>query len=189
LSSLYILKEEGPDVPKFYLKSTIDHRTILKSLEENGKLKEAREKYLWPDTEFKSMKFKNDEGIEYSINTMIQKPVNFISWKKYNLIIFVYGGPGSQLVMKKYNSINTGFTTFLTSKNCVVVTIDTRGTKMRGERFMKQVYKNLGYLETQDVINVAKEMKKENWVNKVIGKFLKIKFTKSMDGVMEVTFH
>jgi dipeptidyl aminopeptidase/acylaminoacyl peptidase len=72
--------------------------------------------------------------------------------------------------MKKYNSINTGFTTFLTSKNCVVVTIDTRGTKMRGESFMKQVYKNLGYLETQDVINVAKEMKKENWVNKVVGK-------------------
>jgi hypothetical protein len=87
LSSLYILKEEGPDVPKFYLKSTNDHRTILKSLEENGKLKETREKYLWPETEFKSMKFKNDNGIEYSINTMIQKPVDFISWKKYNLFI------------------------------------------------------------------------------------------------------
>ena len=67
----------------------------------------------------------------------------------------------------------SGFTSFFTTENIVVMTIDTRGTKMKGENFMKQVYKNLGELETKDVIKVSERMKKEHWVDKIIGKKLK----------------
>jgi len=72
-------------------------------------------------------------------------------------------------VKKVFFSSNFVLNTWLSNKEMVVMSIDTRGTGFRGQQWMKQVYKKLGILEANDTIEIAKYMKKEHpWVDKVI---------------------
>jgi dipeptidyl-peptidase-4 len=93
------------------------------------------------------------------------KPVDFNPAKSYPLLMYVYGGPGSQTVNNHWSYQNHWFQ-HLTQLGYVVVSVDNRGTGNRGEEFKKCTYLQLGNLETVDQIEAAKYFGKLPYINK-----------------------
>lgn len=91
-----------------------------------------------------------------SLNYWMMKPKDVKAGKKHPLLMFLYGGPGSQQVLNQYYSNNDLWYQMLTQKGYIVVCVDARGTGGRGEAFKKCTYLHLGKYESEDQINAAK---------------------------------
>jgi len=78
------------------------------------------------------------------------KPVDFNPEKKYPVVIYVYGGPHSQLVTDSWLGGGGLFLNYLASLGYVVFTLDNRGTSNRGLEFEQAVFRNLGNKEVSD---------------------------------------
>lgn len=79
--------------------------------------------------------------------------------RKYPVLMFLYGGPGSQQVMNElrtYQMADYAWYQMLVQQGYVVVCVDNRGTGGRGEAFKKCTYLELGKYETQDQIAAAR---------------------------------
>ncbi|MCX7863051.1 MAG: S9 family peptidase [Bacteroidales bacterium] len=125
----------------------------IRILENNDELKQKLNQIQLSRKEF--VVLKTSEGIE--LNAWIMKPVPFESNKKYPVLFCIYGGPGSQEVLDRWD-YNSLWYQHLASKGIVVVAVDNRGTGARGAAFKKCTYRNLGKLETIDQIEAAKAL-------------------------------
>ncbi len=76
-------------------------------------------------------------------------PPNMDKSKKYPVLIYVYGGPHSQLVTNSFISGGV-FLEYLAQKGYIVFTLDNRGTSCRGAEFEKCIHRQLGKLEMED---------------------------------------
>ena len=76
-------------------------------------------------------------------------PPNMDPTKKYPCLIYVYGGPHSQLVTNSFMSGGV-FLEFMAEQGYVVFTLDNRGTQNRGADFEKCIHRNLGVKEVED---------------------------------------
>ncbi len=79
--------------------------------------------------------------------------------KRYPVLMFLYGGPGSQQVMNElrpYQIKDYAWYQMLVQQGYIVVCVDNRGTGGRGEAFKKCTYLELGKYETQDQIAAAR---------------------------------
>jgi dipeptidyl-peptidase-4 len=122
----------------------------IRTIKDNHKLKETINEYKFSQKEF--FTFQTTENIE--LNGWMIKPHDFDSSKKYPVLMYVYGGPGSQTVRNSWGS-NLWYQ-YLSSQGLIVVSVDNRGTGSRGEEFKKMTYKQLGKYETIDQIEAAK---------------------------------
>ncbi|MFT7458501.1 MAG: dipeptidyl-peptidase-4 [Planctomycetota bacterium] len=100
----------------------------------------ARDMSSWDYYDFK---IESGDKLFYTI----LKPKNFNTRKKYPLIQFVYGGPGPQLVRKKWGDL---FHQFLAQQGFIVLVADNRGTSHRGREFERAFYRQFGNLEVED---------------------------------------
>jgi dipeptidyl-peptidase 4 len=123
----------------------------IRDLVDNQKLNKTITDYKFVEKEFFS--FKTSEGIE--LNGWMMKPVDFDPNQKYPVLMYVYGGPGSQTVQNSWGGGGTWYQ-YLVSKGLIVVSVDNRGTGARGEEFKKMTYLQLGKYETIDQIEAAK---------------------------------
>lgn len=98
----------------------------------------------------------------YDLNAYIIKPYGFDPSKRYPVIMWQYSGPGSQQVS---NNWQLDWDFYAASQGYVVVCVDGRGTGYRGRAFSDVVYKQLGYYETIDQINAAKEVARMSFVD------------------------
>ncbi|MEG1555735.1 MAG: DPP IV N-terminal domain-containing protein [Bacteroidales bacterium] len=76
-------------------------------------------------------------------------PPHFDSTKKYPCIIYVYGGPHSQMVTNTFMS-GGSFLYYLSQRGYIIFTLDNRGTSNRGAEFEKTIHRRLGVLEIED---------------------------------------
>ncbi|MBR6332888.1 MAG: DPP IV N-terminal domain-containing protein [Bacteroidales bacterium] len=76
-------------------------------------------------------------------------PPNMDKSKKYPVLIYVYGGPHSQLVTNSFISGGV-FLEYMAQQGYVVFTLDNRGTSCRGAEFEKCIHRQLGKLEMED---------------------------------------
>jgi dipeptidyl-peptidase-4 len=76
-------------------------------------------------------------------------PPNMDTTKKYPCLIYVYGGPHSQLVTNSFMSGGV-FLEYMAEQGYVVFTLDNRGTQNRGADFEKCIHRNLGVKEVED---------------------------------------
>ena len=76
-------------------------------------------------------------------------PPNMDKGKKYPVLIYVYGGPHSQLVTNSFISGGV-FLEYMAQQGYVVFTLDNRGTSCRGAEFEKCIHRQLGKLEMED---------------------------------------
>ncbi|MBL1281028.1 MAG: S9 family peptidase [Fluviicola sp.] len=132
----------------------------LAVLEDNSALKGRLSQYNLSKKEF--VKFK---GAEIELNGWMIKPPNFDATKKYPVYINIYGGPGSNMVSDSWGSVNYMYHQLLAQKGYIVISVDPRGTMYRGEKFKKSTYLQLGKLETEDFIAVAKELQTYDYVD------------------------
>ncbi len=77
-------------------------------------------------------------------------PDNFNPEKKYPVIVYVYGGPHSQLVDKSWLNGANWWQYYMASQGFIAYTMDNRGTNNRGREFETSVHRQLGILETED---------------------------------------
>ena len=104
--------------------------------------------YAFSKKEFFS--FITNEDI--SLNGWMIKPADFDSDKQYPVLMFIYGGPGSQQVLNSWGWTNYFWHQHLAQQGYIVACIDNRGTGGRGAEFKKMTYQQLGKYETIDQI-------------------------------------
>lgn len=80
----------------------------------------------------------------------IVKPTDFDQNKKYPVIVYVYGGPHSQLVSNTWLDGVRGWDIYMAQKGYIVFTLDNRGTINRGFDFENIIHRRLGITETED---------------------------------------
>lgn len=78
------------------------------------------------------------------------KPLNYDPNKKYPTIVYVYGGPHSQLVANSWQGRASGWDIYMAREGYVVFTVDNRGTNYRGHDFENITHRQLGVEETKD---------------------------------------
>jgi dipeptidyl-peptidase-4 len=158
----YISTFSNTDTPTQY---TINNNKgkVLIVLEDNKEQKELLAKYGTERKEFG--KFKTSQGHE--LNYWVIKPANMEAGKKYPLLMYVYGGPGSQEVLNSQSRFSDYmWFRMLAQKGYVVACVDGRGTGMRGEEFKKCTYMELGKYETEDQIEAAKYFGSLDFIDK-----------------------
>lgn len=99
------------------------------------------------------------------LNAWVIKPKNFDPAKKYPVYFNVYCGPGSNTVSDEYEGSGYLYHQLLSQKGYIVVSVDPRGTMFRGEAFKKSTYKELGKLETEDIIACGKYFAAQSYVD------------------------
>lgn len=93
------------------------------------------------------------------------KPLNFDPAKKYPVIIYVYGGPHSQMVGNSWMAQAGGWDLFMAEKGYIMFTIDNRGTSYRGIDFENITHRQLGVVETRDQMTGVEYLKSLPYVD------------------------
>jgi len=84
------------------------------------------------------------------LNAVVTLPPGYPKKGKYQMILRIYGAPGSQTVDRRFV---VGYDAYLTSSlQVVVASVDMRGSGFRGNVFEQQTYLALGELEASDVL-------------------------------------
>ncbi|MCD4696291.1 MAG: S9 family peptidase [Bacteroidales bacterium] len=130
-------------------------------VEDNNKLKEAIKEYNFSNREF--FNFQTVEGT--TLNAWMIKPSHFDPSEKYPVLMYVYGGPGSQTVKNSWGRGNAWYQ-MLAQQGVIIVSVDNRGTGARGEEFKKMTYLQLGKYETIDQIEAARYIGSLSYVDK-----------------------
>ena len=76
--------------------------------------------------------------------------------KKYPTLVYVYGGPHSQLVTDSWLGGGNLYFMFLAQQGYVVFTVDNRGTDNRGFEFESCTHRHLGEIEMADQMEGVK---------------------------------
>ena len=134
---------------------------VLRVLENNEKLTNKLANYVVSKAEL--MSIKNEVGDD--LNAFIIKPENFDATKKYPVIMYAYNGPGHQLAVDRWMGSNYYYYQVLANKGYIIFCADGRGTGFKGEAFKKCTYLNLGKLEIEDQIYLAKSLGKLSYVD------------------------
>ncbi len=108
--------------------------------------------------------FETTDGVR--LNGYMIKPPNFDEKKAYPVLMYVYGGPGSQTVRDRWGGKRYLWFQALAQKGYVIASVDNRGTGARGADFKKLTYKNLGHWEVNDQIEAARYLGSLNYVDK-----------------------
>ncbi len=142
------------NTPYRYTLQSRDGKTIA-TLVDNAKLKSTLAGMQLGDKEF--FKFKTSEGVE--LNGIMIKPKDFNASKKYPVIMWQYGGPGSQQVVNSWRVGSMGqgclYDHYLSQQGFIIVCVDGRGTGCRGAEFEKCTYLHIGELEAKDQTETA----------------------------------
>ncbi len=125
--------------------------------------------YELPYPEF--MTFKTSDGVE--LNAYMMKPVDFDAARKYPVIVYGYGGPGSQMVLNRWGTGSRPYhfkqrilwQQMMTQKGYVIFCLDNRGTGGRGKAFKDLVYGDLGKWVVNDHIEGARYLQSLPYVD------------------------
>jgi len=157
----YVTSYSDANTPGFYELKRKDG-TLVKVLNDNIELIEKMKDYNFTSKSF--FKFNTTDGVE--LNGWIMKPNNFDTNKKYPVLMYVYGGPGSQSVTNTFGYFDFVWYQMLCQKGYIIACVDGRGTGARGSEFEKLVYGKMGKLELNDQIEGAKYFASLPYVDK-----------------------
>lgn len=116
-------------------------------------------------TEYGTLKAADGQTLYYEL----RKPLNFDATKRYPVFLSTYGGPGSQVVGRKWGSL---FEQYMAQQGYVVFSLDNRGSARRERVFTDVIYGNLGRNEVQDQLTGIDWLRSQSFVDaKHIGVF------------------
>lgn len=99
------------------------------------------------------------------LHTQVIRPRDFDPAKKYPVVLYVYGGPHSQLTADRWGgSIHHTYRIFA-EMGIAVFLVDNRGTWGRGHAFETAVHRRLGQLEVADQLAAVRWLKDQPWVD------------------------
>ena len=104
-----------------------------------------------------------DDGTR--LNALITYPHNFDPMKQYPVILYNYGGPGSQLVTNRWGAGNYTLHQYFASRDFIIFSFDNRGTGGRGKAFKDLAYGDYGKYLVADHISAAKYLQGLTYVD------------------------
>jgi dipeptidyl-peptidase-4 len=138
----------------------------LRTVVYNRELREKLGKYQLGKTEL--LTITTADGVE--LNAWMLKPADFNPNKKYPVVMYQYGGPGSQQVKNAWGIGMAGqgalLEQYLCQQGFICVCVDNRGTGGRGADFEKCTYLKLGQLEAHDQVEAAIWLGRQSYVDK-----------------------
>ena len=140
-------------VPYKYSLHRVDSGELVKEIKNNAGLLDKLASYQLSDKEYGTISINGNE-----LNMWMVKPSDFDPSKKYPLLLYQYSGPGSQQVANRWLSSNDFWHQMLASEGYIVACVDGRGTGYMGRDFKKSTYLNLVKYETEDQIEVARQL-------------------------------
>jgi dipeptidyl-peptidase-4 len=123
-------------------------------LSDNAELKSKVAALALPEPEFITVRAADGTAL----NGYMVKPTNFDPSRQYALLLYVYGGPGSQTVVDRWGGTRFLWHQMLAEDGILVASVDNRGTGARGREFKKVTYLNLGKHETDDQLAAARQL-------------------------------
>ncbi|MDD4819773.1 MAG: S9 family peptidase [Flavobacteriales bacterium] len=139
--------------PLYTLNSPSDGKMINKILDNSAAQKTVHDVKM-PVKHFSTI----DAGTGAELKMWTMYPSDFDSTKVYPLLMYVYGGPGSQQVLNSWSGSMDIWLAYMAEKGYIVACIDGRGTGGRGSAFEKQIYRQMGRMEIEDQIAAAKKL-------------------------------
>ncbi len=124
----------------------------VRTLADNAELRQKLEELGLARPEFLTVPVEGD----VELNAWLIKPADFDPSKRYPLLMYVYGGPGSQTVTDVWGGDRYLWHELLAQRGYLVASVDNRGTGARGVAFKKVTYLNLGKYESADQIAAAR---------------------------------
>ena len=153
------------DTPPVYTLCS-NNGKVLTTLIDNAALKQKYDAYQMGTKELFTLT--TQEGI--TLNGWMLKPAGFNPSKKYPVIMFQYGGPGSQQVRNDWSigicRQGAILEQYLAQQGYLLVCVDGRGTGGRGADFEKCTYLRLGELEARDQVEAAIWLGQQQYVDK-----------------------
>ncbi len=93
------------------------------------------------------------------------KPMNFDPARKYPTIVYVYGGPHSQMVKNTWLAELRRWEMYMAQHGYVVFVMDNRGTSNQGAEFEKAIHGQCGQAEMADQMEGIKFLKSLPYVD------------------------
>lgn len=154
-----LVSYRGPGIPYQKMISTpVSGQNLNLTWMENEQLHTMAKTHELPTLHYSTV---NIDGVD--LNVVERRPPHFNPNKKYPVLFYVYGGPGSQLVKKTFN---VDFQNYIAgAMDYIVVTVDGRGTGFIGRKARTIVRGNLGYWEAHDQIETAKIWGQKKYVD------------------------
>ncbi|MEE9190538.1 MAG: S9 family peptidase [Candidatus Neomarinimicrobiota bacterium] len=118
------------------------------------------EDFGWNYPEFLNIKTSDNGTV---LNAMIRYPRNFDPSKKYPVIVYGYAGPGSQVVVDRWD--RRGWHQYLSQLGFIVFSVDNRGTGGRGTDFKYLAYMDIGKWPVHDHIEGVKYLRSLPYVD------------------------
>lgn len=116
-------------------------------------------------TEFGTLRAADGQTLYYEIT----KPRAASAGKRYPVIVYVYGGPGVQVVRKAWGAdarSNEAFIRqYFAQSGYVIFTLDNRGSAWRGTKFETAQFHHLGSVEVQDQLVGIDFLKSQPYVD------------------------
>ncbi len=94
------------------------------------------------------------------------KPYDFDPFKKYPLLLYVYNGPGVQLIRNSWLGAAPLWMYYFANKGYIVLTIDGRGSANRGLAFEQVTFGQLGQIEMKDQMTAIDFISRKNYIDK-----------------------
>ncbi len=95
----------------------------------------------------------------------LYKPAGFDPSKKYPLVVYVYGGPHSQMVTNTWRGGIRMWEMLMAQKGYVVYVQDNRGTQNRGAAFEKAINRRCGQVEMADQMVGIRTLMEQPWID------------------------
>ncbi len=147
----------------------------IRILESNQRLQRNYERHALRTPEFFNFSYTpsyrgQPEESPVTLNGWMIKPTDFDETQQYPVLMFVYGGPGSQEVLNAWGSGSGSFNymwfQMLAQQGYIVACVDNRGTGGRGKAFRSVTYADLGKYETIDQVAAARYLGDLSYVDK-----------------------
>jgi dipeptidyl-peptidase-4 len=100
-----------------------------------------------------------------SLFTWMFRPPDFDTGTRYPVLVYVYGGPGSQQVVNRWGGTRFLFMQYLARQGMVVFCLDNRGSWGRGHAFEAPIHRRLGEVELADQLAGVRHLKRQPWVD------------------------
>lgn len=126
----------------------------IRVLEDNSSLADRLRQYRISPKQFAPLTLSDGR----TLPSWTIRPTEYDPAKKYPVLMFVYGGPGSQQVLDVFGGRDYFWYQHLASLGYTVVCVDNRGTGGQGRGFKKCTYQQLGKFEVEDQIAAAQAL-------------------------------
>ena len=94
------------------------------------------------------------------------RPLDFDSTKQYPVILYVYGGPHTQLVRNNYQANLRRWEMYMAQRGYILFILDNRGTPNHGADYARAIHRQCGVVEMQDQMAGMEWLMSHSWVDK-----------------------